>query len=246
MELSQSSLTMNIGDTETLSATVSPSGQSVTWSSSNTNVATVSNSGTVSAVGSGTATITANFSYGGVTHFASCSVAVKEISITLYQSSLTMNVGDTEMLSANVSPSEQNITWSSNNTNIATVSNSGMVTAKGKGSATITAEIFVNGYSYSDSCTIKVREPYVDVFPHTMTLSLGNSGELLRMTGWELFSDLTWSSSNSSIAVVENITDDSVIIKAVGEGSATITGTIEISGKSYSATCSVTVSATSG
>ena len=86
----------------------------------------------------------------------------------------------------------------------------------------------------------------MDVFPHTMTLSLGNSGELLRMTGWELFSDLTWSSSNSSIAVVENITDDSVIIKAVGEGSATITGTIEISGKSYSATCSVTVSATSG
>ena len=197
-------------------------------------------------MGSGTATITANFSLGGVTHSASCPVAVTEISITLYQSSLTMNVGDTEMLSAIASPSGQSITWSSDNTNIATVSNSGMVTAKGKGSATITAEIFVNGYSYSDSCTIKVREPYVDVFPHTMTLSLGNSGELLRMTGWELFSDLTWSSSNSSIAVVENITDDSVIIKAVGEGSATITGTIEISGKSYSATCSVTVSATSG
>ena len=246
IELSQSSLTMNIGDTETLSATVSPGGQSVTWSSSDKQVATVSSSGRVTAVGSGTATITANFSFGGVTHSASCSVAVTEISITLYQSSLTMNVGDTEMLSAIASPSGQSITWSSDNTNIATVSNSGMVTAKGKGSATITAEIFVNGYSYSDSCTIKVREPYVDVFPHTMTLSLGNSGELLRMTGWELFSDLTWSSSNSSIAVVENITDDSVIIKAVGEGSATITGTIEISGRSYSATCSVTVSATSG
>ena len=94
--------------TKTITATTS-TGAAVTWTSSNTNVATVSSSGVITAKGAGTATITATTSKGAK---ATCSVTV--------------------------SNTNTSVTWSSNNTAVATIS-SGTVTAVSKGSATITA-----------------------------------------------------------------------------------------------------------
>ena len=154
ISLSKTSLSMTVGDSETLTATVSPSGRSVTWSSSNTSVATVSG-GRVTAVGGGSATITAEINYSGRSYTATCRVTVTAPSISLSKTSLSMTVGDSETLTATVSPSGRSVTWSSSNTSVATVSN-GKVMAVGSGSATITAEIYYNGRSYTATCQVTV------------------------------------------------------------------------------------------
>ena len=133
------------GSSQTLTATVSPSNatnKTLTWSSSNTSVATVSN-GVVKAVGFGTATITAKSNNGKT---ASCKVTVNPITVTgvsLNKSSLNfIGTGSSQTLTATVSPSNatnKTLTWSSSNTSVATVSN-GMVKAVGFGTATITAK----------------------------------------------------------------------------------------------------------
>ncbi len=74
--LSSSSKTLETGKSATLTATTTPSGQSVTWTSSNTSVATVSG-GTVTAKAKGTATITAKFTYNGKTYSKTCTVTVE-------------------------------------------------------------------------------------------------------------------------------------------------------------------------
>ena len=74
---------MTVGDNEYLSATTSPSGQSVSWNSSNSGVASVNSSGRVSAVGPGSTTITAEFRYGDGNYKQSCSVSVSELDYIL-------------------------------------------------------------------------------------------------------------------------------------------------------------------
>lgn len=242
IKLSQYSITdFYVGDSVSLTASTSPGGQRVSWSSSNSSVATVSSSGKVTAEGVGSATITASFAYGGQTYSESCSVRVYNVSISVSNSSITLMVGDSEYLSASTYPGGKSISWSSSDTSVATVDSNGRVTAVGNGSATITATMLYNGNTYSDTCSVKVKTPYVDVYPSTLSLHVGKTGTLQRMTGWESFSSLDWNSSDTSVASVENISADSVTIRAIGPGEATITGTVVISGKTYTASCHVTV-----
>lgn len=240
VELSQSSLTMNIGDTKILSATVSPSGQSITWSSSNTDVATVSSSGKVTAVGSGMAAITASFKYGGATRSASCSVTVNKVQIELSQSSLTMNIGDTETLSATVSPSGQSVTWSSSNTNVATVSNSGTVSAVGSGTATITASFDYSQKKYSATCTVKIQEANLGIIveaPNSV-MDVGDTQALRIVATVNEVDSLNITSSDPDIVKVNS---ETATITAVSSGTATITATITLGERSGSSSCTVTV-----
>ena len=144
VRLNKSTLTLTAGDSETLTATVSPSNatnKNVIWTSSNTSVATVSN-GTVKAVKSGTTTIKVTTADGGKT--AECQVTVKAkvigvTSVKLNKSTLTLTEGDSETLTATVSPSNatnKNVSWTSSNTSVATVSN-GTVKAVKYGTTTI-------------------------------------------------------------------------------------------------------------
>ena len=73
--LNKSNLTLTVGDTATLTATTTPAGETVTWTSDTTSVATVSN-GVVSAVTAGTATITARITVGGTNYTDTCAVTV--------------------------------------------------------------------------------------------------------------------------------------------------------------------------
>ena len=143
--LNQTTLSLTVDGTATLTATVSPSNatdKTVTWSSSNEAVATVNN-GTVTAVGVGLANISAKA--GG--KMATCSVTVnaKEIpvtGITIEPTSVTIEEGQTATLTATVSPADatdKTVTWSSSNEAVATV-NDGIVTAVATGEATITAK----------------------------------------------------------------------------------------------------------
>ena len=152
------------GSSQTLTATVSPSNatnKTLTWSSSNTSVATVSN-GVVKAVGFGTATITAKSNNGKT---ASCSVTVNPIQPTgikaTPETSTLYGLNGTVKLSANVMPSNATnkaVTWSSRNTSVATVSSDGTVKAVGYGTAVITATT-VNGLT--SNCTINVKKEEV-------------------------------------------------------------------------------------
>ena len=157
--LDRTSLTLDEGDTATLTATVFPSNatdKTVVWSSSDESVATVKE-GVVKAVKAGTAKITA--SCGGKS--ASCSVTVKKKnvpveSISLSESSLSLVVGDTATLTVTINPSnatDQTVTWSSSNASVATVVD-GKVTAVKEGNATITAKCG----SKVASCAVSVKK----------------------------------------------------------------------------------------
>ena len=170
ISLNKTSLSLMEGESETLTATVSPSNatdKTVTWSSSNTSVATVSSSGKVTAKAAGSATITAKTVNGKT---ATCSVTVTAATvyptgISLNKTSLSLMEGESETLTATVSPSnatDKTVTWSSSNTSVATVSSSGKVTAKAAGSATITAKT-VNGKTATCSVTVAIEKKLTSI-----------------------------------------------------------------------------------
>jgi uncharacterized protein YjdB len=132
----------------------------VTWSTSNANVATVSN-GTVSYVGVGNATITVTTQDGGKTATIGVNVSSSAVSVTgvsLNPTSLSGVIGGSGSLTATVSPSNatnQAITWSTSNANVATVSN-GTVSYVGVGNATITVTTQDGGKTAN--CTVVVDD----------------------------------------------------------------------------------------
>lgn len=165
--LSQSSLNLEVGSTATLTATVLPSNatnKNVTWSSSNTAVATVNQYGTVTAKAAGTATIKATTT-DGTNLSASCLVTVTRApilatSITISPSQLELAEGDETILSVTVLPENtdnKGVLWSSSNQNAAIVNSSGKVTAISPGSATITART-VDGSNLTSTCQVTVNE----------------------------------------------------------------------------------------
>ena len=166
-------ITLSPGGRKGITATVSPSNaynKSIIWSSSNPSVATVTTDGVITAIGEGTATIIATTESGN--HTASCNVTVSIIhvnGIVFDKSSLTMIVGNVQQINATISPSNaasKQITWTSNDSTVATVSSSGQVTAVSKGSAVITATTADGGYTAI--CTVTVTDP-----PLTVRASIG-------------------------------------------------------------------------
>ena len=145
--ISQPSAELQIGETLLLKASVVPSNANfngLNWTSTVPQVASVSSSGLVTALSEGTTIITVMA--GGKT--ASCNIKVLKgtiavSSISLDKSSLEMVEGETATLTASVSPADatdKTLTWNSSNTSIATVDDSGKVTAVKEGTATITAK----------------------------------------------------------------------------------------------------------
>ena len=132
--LNKTSATLNTGQTLQLSATVAPSNatdKSVSWTTSNSSVASVNSNGLVTAIASGTATISVT-AKDGSEKSASCSVTVIELvdSIGFDKTSLVLYNDETATITATVFPETANnrkLMWSSSNTSVATVSSSGSV-----------------------------------------------------------------------------------------------------------------------
>ena len=161
--LNKTSLELNIGDTETLTATVAPdtaTDKTVTWSSSNTAIASVDTNGKVTAVEEGTTTISVTTKDGNKTATSKVTVKTPIIAVTgvtLNKTSLELNIGDTETLTATIAPdtaTDKTVNWSSSNTAIATVDANGKVTAVAEGSATITVK--TKDGEKTAECVIKV------------------------------------------------------------------------------------------
>jgi len=104
----------------------------------------------------GTKTVTISYSDGSSTKTTGYSVTVTMPSVTLSQTTLSLNEGDTATLTATVVPSGSPVTWSSTNGGIAEVSN-GKITAKSDGGTTVTATISYGGKNYSASCLVEVQ-----------------------------------------------------------------------------------------
>jgi uncharacterized protein YjdB len=142
VSLNPTSLALEPNGTAQLTATVYPAdaaNQAVSWSSSNTSVATVSN-GLVTARSAGTADITVTTADGNKTATCNVTVTIPVTSVSLNQTSLALEPNGTAQLTATVNPANatnQAVSWSSSNTSVATVSN-GLVTARSAGTATIT------------------------------------------------------------------------------------------------------------
>ena len=157
VSLSRSALTMGIGTSQTLTATVSPFNavtKVVTWSSSNTAVATV-NDGRVYANGQGTAKITANCD--GKTAVCSVTVNSPVTGVSINQRSMSTYEGASGSLSASVLPSSANnrsVTWKSGNPFVIAMMSDGRWKALNKGQATIMVTTAEGGYK--DSITITV------------------------------------------------------------------------------------------
>jgi hypothetical protein len=140
----------------TLTATVTPSNttDTLTWKSSNTAVATVSSSGVVSAKAAGTVTITATC--GGKS--ASCNITIIAVQMDVDVATYAGLAGKTVDISSNliVNPSsyKANAIWSSSDTNIANINQSGVMTIKSSGVVTIKA--IINGLEVSQLAYVEV------------------------------------------------------------------------------------------
>ena len=137
--------TILVGQTSQLIATVTPENttdKSVNWNSESPSVATVSNNGLVTGIGVGTATITATNSAGQTSSILITVNPVVASGVTLNVQDMTLLVGQTDKLTATVTPentTDKTITWKSDNEAVATVGTDGTVTAVSVGVANITA-----------------------------------------------------------------------------------------------------------
>ncbi len=214
--LNRSSLSLEEGDSASLSATVCPdnaTNKNVNWTSSNNGVATVNN-GIITAVSKGSARITATAADGSGKS-ASCLVSVTGdilvTSIELTPSNTTLRVGYSIYPSVTVCPSdaaEKSFTWSSANSNIASVNpNSGLVYAKAVGTTTIYATA-CDGSGVCGCCTVRVIPVYVQdivVCPETLTLDVGESA-CLEATVYPVNAtnpNISWTSGDCNIADVD-------------------------------------------
>ena len=249
-----SPLAMTVGQTTQLTAILKDAvggvlnGRTVSWSSSNSAVANVTAQGLVTAVAPGSATITATSE--GKSGTASVTITTVAVgSVTIQPQGPSVVVGTTAQLSATVRDANGNVVtdravaWSSSNPAVATVSQSGVVTAAALGVTTITATS--EGKSGTTAVTvIPLPIATITVAPSTKTILAGDTAPFTATVKDALGSVLTgrvlvWSSSNPSVATVSS----TGVATGTGVGVTTITATGE--GKSGSATLTVNAASVS-
>ena len=238
VKLNINDITFGIGEKYTLVTTVENGDISqVAFTTSDRKVATVDNNGKITAVGTGTATITAN-TYNGLK--AKCKVTVKKLadSIKLDKTSITLGVGEQYDFSSSIPNGTAAYfrSYYSDNTAIATVQKSGgLMTAKTAGTTTIRCKLS-SGKEATCKVTVKSAPSRVTVSDKSATLKVGQSKTLKATLNNNAYSyRSTWTSSNTYVATVNS----------TGKISAKSQGTATITYKTYNgktASCKLTVS----
>ena len=230
VSLDQTKLELTEGDTATLTATVNPSDatdKTLTWTSSDASVASVSATGEVKALKEGTTNITVS-SVNGKT--ATCVVTVAKkiievVSVSLDKTSLDMTEGDTATLTATVNPSDasdKTLTWTSSDTSVASVSVNGEVQALKAGTATITVST-ANGKTAT--CVVTVEPKVIEMQSITLdaeelALEVGDTHQFLAtvLPAETTYPELEWWTDDETVATV----DQNGLLTMVGEGTTTV------------------------
>ncbi|MBI9104278.1 MAG: Ig-like domain-containing protein [Spirochaetales bacterium] len=252
VSVSPETLTMIVDTNAQITGTVIPlwaSNRTISWTTSADSIATVTASGLVTAISPGSATITAESEDGGYTGVCSITVIMDPSTITvesvdLNKDTTSILVNGTEQLAATVSPSNaanQDISWSSGNPSVATVSSTGLVTGVSVGTAIIT--VTTADGNFQDICTVEIQTESIPV--ESVSLDFDTASVFVDETQQLTASifpigatnqNLTWASETESIASVNS----SGLVTGVAVGSAVITATTVDGGKT--ASCTVTVS----
>ena len=242
-------LTLGVSTTQQMTATgffsdfsVQDLSSTAVWSSSNTAVATVDASGLVTAVGAGTATITATS--GTISGTASVTVTAATLSsIAVTPATLTLQAGFSSSFIAigtfsdgSIQDITDQVTWTSSATTVAGVGdvipNKGLVTAISGGTATITASLnLVNG-----TATVTVTMPTllsITLSPtNNFTLARGFTQQMIATGNYsdgstlDITTQVSWSSSNTAVATVDNSPLIEGNVTAIAGGTAIITATM--------------------
>lgn len=169
MTLEKKSIEVEKGKTEAINAIITPENatrKGITWTSSNANVATVTN-GVVKGISAGTATITATTKDGGFTD--TCEVTVTQNAVTgirISEKLIDLGMGYKKQITATVMPddaTDKSVEWTSENPEIAAVSDNGTITGKSYGRTVVTATTTDGGYTAK--CVVRVKP--IDVFDAT-------------------------------------------------------------------------------
>jgi uncharacterized protein YjdB len=222
---------------------------SLTWSSSDPDVATVDDEGVVTALTVGTTTVKAAANDGSG-KYAECAVTVTPkvipvTSVTLDNTTLTLEEGASAPLVATVAPgnaTNPSLAWSSSNPSVASVSDQGVVTAYKEGTTTVKAAAKDGSGKYAE-CAVTVNKKVIPVTSvtlnnTTLTLEEGQSATLTATVAPDDATDpsLTWSSSDPAVATVTN----TGVVTAVKAGTATVKAAANDGSGKY-AECAVTV-----
>jgi uncharacterized protein YjdB len=258
ISLNTETLDINVGYSSSLYAEITPNNptnRKIIWSSSNEEVATVNETGRVSGISAGTATITATTEDGGFT--ATCEVTVTYVAVSgiSLPATLNVNAGSKSRLDASITPdnaSNRKIIWSSSNEAVAIVEEDeyvGYVNGISAGTAIITATT-VDG-DFTAMCEVTVTNVAVEgiSLPETLNISAGNKS-YLSVTIEPINpsnSEIIWISSDETVATVGQYVYNygigygygSAFVTGLSAGTAIITATT-VDGN-FTATCEVTV-----
>ena len=218
--------------------------RSVSWTSSAPTIATVSATGVVTGVGNGTVSITASAE--GITGTVTVTVVEPVTAVQVTPATATLLVGGTQQLSAAARDAKgaaltgRPVTWSSSNPSVATVSGTGLVTAVGAGSATLTAR--VEGVEGSVTVTVAplpAALTAVSVSPNRVTLSAGQTRELVSTVAQPTGAPSATVTFGTTAPTVATVSPDGVMT-AVAPGTATLTVTATAAGTAGFAAATVT------
>ena len=230
ISLDETNLTLNKKDFQQLTATINPTNttddKTITWESSNQNVATVSD-GLVTAVGGGDTVITAK-TINGLVATCNVHVDVPMTNATLVENNISLEKGisgkDEYQLTVEFTPTDttddKTITWESDDQSVATVSNTGLITAVGGGNTMITGKVG----KFTLTANVEVTVPITDFKVNKESVSLlpTQTEQLITtITPVDTTEDttITWESTNNDVATVQD-----GLITAIGAGTTTITG----------------------
>ena len=253
--VSPSSANLEMGKTQTLTASTNDSAKDFTWTTSNTSIATISSTSgtsvTVTPVAAGTVTITAKHNSSEVSNSSTITVVASSTVIAINPTSATIENGRTQTLTARItnngglSNPNSTYTWTTSDANIATLSSTSgtsvTVTAVGTGTATITATHPQSGakttstiYVIANTTEIRINYSTADLEMGrtlTLTASIYRNGSISNPN-----STYNWTTSNSNIATVSSSSNANVVVTPVRTGTVTITATHPQSGAKATAT----------
>ena len=240
--LNKTSSYLNLNASMTLVPTVSPADasiKSVTWSSSDPSIATVSSSGVVTGIKKGTVTITCKTTNGAKTATCKISVVKRVTGVSMNKEEVILYFGRALSLSTTVYPldaSVKDVTFTSSDSNIASVSATGVVTPVNTGSTYIVATTKDGGYKAYCKVNVGKAPESVKLATTSATMVAGKTGTL-RYAVYPTDARnrvATFTSSNTDVVTVSS----TGVVTAVARGTANITVAAE---NGVKAVCKVTV-----